>query len=157
MRCPYCHNNDSRVLESRSSDDHSTIRRRRECPACLKRFTTYEKVEMVPLMVIKKDNRREEFSRDKLLHGIWKACEKRPIPVELVEHAVDAIEREIRAEFEREVPAEQIGEKVMEKLRDLDAVAYVRFASVYRKFQDVESFAQEILGLLGTDKKGGKS
>lgn len=156
MRCPYCHHTDSRVLESRTGEDHSTIRRRRECPVCLKRFTTYEKIEMAPLLVIKKDNRREEFSRDKLLRGILKACEKRPIAIETVEEAVEEIEREVRSEFEREVPAERIGEKVMGRLRDLDGVAYVRFASVYRQFRDVESFAQEILGMLGSKKTGGK-
>jgi transcriptional repressor NrdR len=155
MRCPYCHHTDSRVLESRSSEDHSTIRRRRECPVCLKRFTTYEKIEMAPLLVIKKDDRREEFSRDKLLRGILKACEKRPIPMEMVEEVVDGIEREVRSEYEREVAAERIGEIVMRRLRDLDGVAYVRFASVYRQFRDVESFAQEILGLLDSKKIGG--
>lgn len=156
MRCPYCHHTDSRVLESRASEDHSTIRRRRECPVCLKRFTTYEKIELAPLLVIKKDGRREEFSRDKLLRGILKACEKRPIAIEKMEEVVDAIERGVRSEYEREVPAERIGEKVMEKLRDLDGVAYVRFASVYRQFRDVESFAQEILDLLDAKKLGGK-
>lgn len=155
MRCPYCHHTDSRVLESRTSEDHSTIRRRRECPSCLKRFTTYEKIEMAPLLVIKKDNRREEFSRDKLLRGILKACEKRPVAVEAVERLVDDIEREVRTGYEKEVPAERIGESVMEKLRELDAVAYVRFASVYRQFRDVESFAQEILNLLDSKKMGG--
>ncbi|BCJ88265.1 transcriptional regulator NrdR [Effusibacillus dendaii] len=156
MRCPYCYHNDSRVLESRASEDHASIRRRRECPACLKRFTTYEKVEMAPLLIIKKDNRREEFSREKLLRGILKACEKRPIAMESIEQAVDAIEREIRSEYDKEVPAERIGEKVMEKLRAIDAVAYVRFASVYRQFRDVETFAQEILHLLDSEKIGGK-
>lgn len=156
MRCPYCHNTDSRVLESRASEDHTTIRRRRECPGCLKRFTTYEKIEMAPLLVIKKDNRREELSRDKLLRGILKACEKRPIPIEQIEAVVDTIERELRSEFEREVPAERVGEKVMDKLRNLDGVAYVRFASVYRQFRDVESFAQEILGMIDSKTLGGK-
>lgn len=156
MRCPYCYHTDSRVLESRTSDEHSTIRRRRECPSCMKRFTTYEKVEMAPLLVVKKDNRREEFARDKLFRGILKACEKRPIPIESIEKVVDTIEREIRSEYEKEVGAEQVGEKVMEKLRELDPVAYVRFASVYRQFRDVESFAQEILSMLDSTKLGGK-
>ncbi|GAX89672.1 transcriptional regulator NrdR [Effusibacillus lacus] len=156
MRCPYCHHTDSRVLESRSSEDHSTIRRRRECPSCMKRFTTYEKIEMAPLLVVKKDNRREEFSRDKLLRGIMKACEKRPVAVEEVERLVEEVEREVRSEYDKEVPAEAVGEKVMEKLRDLDGVAYVRFASVYRQFRDVESFAQEVLNLLDGKKMGGK-
>ncbi|MFC4767104.1 transcriptional regulator NrdR [Effusibacillus consociatus] len=152
MRCPYCHHSDSRVLESRASEDHTTIRRRRECPSCSKRFTTYEKIEMSPLLVVKKDNRREEFSRDKLMRGILKACEKRPIAIEAIEQVVDTIERELRSEYEKEVPAEPIGEKVMGKLRELDAVAYVRFASVYRQFRDVESFAQEILSLLDSKR-----
>ncbi|WP_018131876.1 transcriptional regulator NrdR [Effusibacillus pohliae] len=155
MRCPYCQHTDSRVLESRANEDHTTIRRRRECPACSKRFTTYEKIEMAPLLVVKKDGRREEFSRDKLLRGILKACEKRPIAIESIEQVADSIEREIRTEYDKEVPAASIGEKVMEKLRKLDPVAYVRFASVYRQFRDVESFAQEILRLLDSKTLGG--
>lgn len=111
---------------------------------------------MAPLLVVKKDNRREEFSRDKLLRGIMKACEKRPVAVEEVERLVEEVEREVRSEYDKEVPAEAVGEKVMEKLRDLDGVAYVRFASVYRQFRDVESFAQEVLNLLDGKKMGGK-
>lgn len=153
MRCPYCHHPDSRVIESRASEDHTTIRRRRECEACLKRFTTYEKVEMAPLMVIKKDKRRDEFSREKLLRGVLKACEKRPIPMERIEALVDEVERELRGNFEKEVSTQVIGEKVMEKLRAMDGVAYVRFASVYRQFKDVETFAQEILGLLNQNRR----
>lgn len=150
MRCPYCHFQHSRVIESRAGDDHATIRRRRECESCCKRFTTYEKVEMSPLMIVKKDGRREEFSANKLLRGIHRACEKRPIASEMIQELVDQVEREIRSEYEREVPAEVVGEKIMDKLRHLDGVAYVRFASVYRQFKDVETFAQEILGLLDT-------
>jgi transcriptional repressor NrdR len=155
MRCPYCSHDSSRVIESRSADE--AIRRRRECetPECQRRFTTYEKVEMAPLMVVKKDKKREEFSRDKLLRGLIRACEKRPISVAEIEQLVDVAEREIRREFEREVPVEAIGENVMDKLRNLDGVAYVRFASVYRQFKDVETFAQEILGLLKQDDHGG--
>jgi transcriptional repressor NrdR len=155
LKCPYCHHETSRVLESRTSEDGTTVRRRRECfnQNCMRRFTTYEKVEMSPLMVIKKDRKREEFSREKLHTGIRKACEKRPIPMETIDQMVDEVEREIRFEFEREVPAETIGMKVMNILREVDGVAYVRFASVYRQFRDVETFAKEILSLLnqGTD------
>jgi transcriptional repressor NrdR len=152
MKCPYCSNDNTRVIESRSTDE--AVRRRRECdnPECQRRFTTYEKVEMAPLLVVKKDRKREEFSREKLLRGIVRACEKRPITVEEIERIVDDVEREVRREFEKEVPVEVIGEKVMEKLRALDGVAYVRFASVYRQFKDVETFAQEVLGLLNQDK-----
>jgi transcriptional repressor NrdR len=155
MRCPYCSHDSSRVMESRSAEE--AIRRRRECenPECQRRFTTYEKVEMAPLMVIKKDRKREEFSRDKLLRGLIRACEKRPISVAEIEQLVDVAEREIRREFEREVPVEAIGENVMDKLRNLDGVAYVRFASVYRQFKDVETFAKEVLGLLKQDDHGG--
>jgi transcriptional repressor NrdR len=153
MKCPYCSHAASRVIESRSSDE--AIRRRRECEnaECQRRFTTYEKVEMAPLMVIKKDKKREEFSREKLLRGIVRACEKRPISVDQMEELIDLAEKEIRHEFEKEVPVEAIGERVMDKLRLLDGVAYVRFASVYRQFKDVETFAQEVMSLLN-NKKG---
>jgi transcriptional repressor NrdR len=156
MNCPYCLHSSTRVIESRSTDD--AVRRRRECenPECQRRFTTYEKVEMAPLLVVKKDRKREEFSREKLMRGIVRACEKRPIAVADVEVLVDQVERDIRREFEKEVPAEIIGEKVMDKLRDLDGVAYVRFASVYRQFKDVETFAQEVVGLLNQGQRGNK-
>lgn len=150
MRCPSCQARDSRVLESRASDDQSTVRRRRECVVCQRRFTTYERVEVVPLMVIKKDSAREEFDRDKLRRGIVKACEKRPITSDQVEALVDDVERRVRLEFEREAPSAEIGERVMDVLRAVDGVAYVRFASVYREFRDVRTFAQEIMRLLGT-------
>ena len=150
MRCPFCQARDSRVLESRASDDQSTVRRRRECEACQRRFTTYERVELSTLMVIKKDGAREEFDRDKLRRGIVKACEKRPIASDQVEALVDEVERRVRLEFEREAPSAQIGERVMDVLRAVDGVAYVRFASVYREFRDVQTFAQEIMRLLGT-------
>lgn len=148
MNCPYCSHDSTRVIESRSTDE--AVRRRRECdnPECQRRFTTYEKVEMAPLLVVKKDGKREEFSREKLLRGIIRACEKRPIAVEEIDSLVDAVEREVRREFEKEVPVDRIGEKAMDKLRTIDGVAYVRFASVYRQFKDVETFAQEVLGLL---------
>ncbi|MBX6353530.1 MAG: transcriptional repressor NrdR [Thermoflavifilum sp.] len=150
MRCPYCQAEDSRVLESRTGDDGTTIRRRRECtnPACGRRFTTYERVEQRPLMVVKKDAKREEFSREKLYRGMMKACEKRPISVDQLEAVVDRIERSLRLEYEREVPSSVIGERVMDELRALDGVAYVRFASVYREFRDVETLAREVLALL---------
>lgn len=152
MRCPYCFHDSTRVIESRSTEE--VVRRRRECDSsdCQRRFTTYEKVEMAPLLVVKKDGKREEFSREKLLRGIIRACEKRPITVEEIETLVDAVEREVRRDYEKEVPADIIGEKSMDKLRTLDGVAYVRFASVYRQFKDVETFAQEVLGLLNQDK-----
>ncbi len=154
MKCPYCSHDSSRVIESRSTEE--AIRRRRECDnaECQRRFTTYEKVEMAPLMVVKKDKKREEFSREKLLRGVIRACEKRPISVDQIEELVDLAEKEIRRDFEKEAPVEAIGEKVMDKLRVLDGVAYVRFASVYRQFKDVETFAQEVLSLLNPEEAG---
>lgn len=150
MRCPYCNTDNSKVIESRAGDDGATIRRRREClnEQCARRFTTYERVEQRPLMVIKKDAKREEFSYEKLYRGVMKSCEKRPISVEQVEQVADRIDRSLRLEYEREVPSSVIGERVMEALRELDGVAYVRFASVYREFRDVETLAQEVLSLL---------
>ncbi|MDQ0188205.1 transcriptional repressor NrdR [Alicyclobacillus cycloheptanicus] len=150
MRCPYCEAENSRVLESRTSDDGTTIRRRRECAneACARRFTTYERVEQRPLMVIKKNADREAFSSEKLYRGLAKACEKRPISTEQLETVVNTIERELRLEYDREVPSSAIGERVMEALRKLDGVAYVRFASVYREFRDVATLAKEVLALL---------
>jgi transcriptional repressor NrdR len=157
MRCPYCGTDNSRVIESRAGEDGSTIRRRRECtqPTCARRFTTYERVEQRPLMVIKKDAEREGFSPEKLYRGLLKACEKRPISAMQVEQVVERIDRALHLEFEREVPSSAIGERVMEELRKLDGVAYVRFASVYREFRDVETLANEVLSLLTevSDKK----
>ncbi|UOF90382.1 transcriptional regulator NrdR [Fodinisporobacter ferrooxydans] len=159
MRCPFCQHESSRVLESRTSEDLTIVRRRRECfnEACMRRFTTYEKVEMSPLMVVKKDRKREEFSRDKLYTGIRKACEKRPIPMSTIDQLTDQVEREIRLEFEREVPSDAIGEKIMNGLRDIDGVAYVRFASVYRQFRDIETFAKEILTFLNSEQGRGQA
>ncbi|MFY9273174.1 MAG: transcriptional regulator NrdR [Thermacetogeniaceae bacterium] len=137
MRCPFCKKSESRVLESRSLENGFTIRRRRECTSCSRRFTTYERVDDVPLWVIKKDGRRELFNRDKLLTGIMKACEKRPTALETLSEIVDEIERELRNQPEREIPSKVIGQIVMSHLLKLDKVAYVRFASVYREFQDV--------------------
>ncbi|PWI58913.1 transcriptional regulator NrdR [Sulfoacidibacillus thermotolerans] len=148
MRCPFCQALDSRVLESRANDDQYTVRRRRECVACQRRFTTYERVELSPLLVVKQHRTREEFDRAKIRRGIARACEKRPISSSQIEELVDEIERQLRTEYEREVPAADIGVKVMQRLRTFDGVAYVRFASVYREFRDVETFAKEVLQLL---------
>ncbi|AEF95157.1 Transcriptional repressor nrdR [Desulfotomaculum nigrificans CO-1-SRB] len=148
MRCPFCSFSESRVLDSRPADDGNSIRRRRECGECGKRFTTYERVEERPLVIVKKDGRREVFDRAKLLAGLIKACEKRPVPVQELEKTVSYIERELRNNMELEVPSQEIGEMVMDRLRELDEVAYVRFASVYRQFRDVYSFLQEVEQLL---------
>ena len=148
MRCPFCGHLDSKVLDSRPADEGNAIRRRRECIDCSRRFTTYEKVDEIPLVVVKKDGRREVFDRAKVLGGIIKACEKRSISMNQMEDVVAEIEKEIRNRMDTEVSSEQIGEIVMEKLRNLDEVAYVRFASVYRQFQDVNSFIDELEKLL---------
>lgn len=148
MKCPFCGHMDSKVLDSRPAEDGNSIRRRRECTECGRRFTTYEKVDEIPLVVVKKDGRREVFDRSKILGGIIKACEKRSISMNQMEEVVDDIEKELRNRMDTEVSSEQIGEKVMEKLRELDEVAYVRFASVYRQFKDVNSFIEELENLL---------
>lgn len=148
MRCPYCGGRDTKVLESRAVDERSAVRRRRECEACSRRFTTYERWEEGPLVVIKKDGRREAFSRQKVLAGLLKACEKRAIPTEQLEDIAEAIERELRHRGETEVTSRRIGERVMDRLRELDEVAYVRFASVYREFRDLDSFMRELERLL---------
>ena len=148
MRCPFCQAPDSRVLESRASDEQSIVRRRRECITCQRRFTTYERVELAPLLVVKKDKSREEFDRDKIRRGVSRACEKRPITSDQIETLVDALEQGLRTDFEREVPSVQVGERVMGLLKELDPVAYVRFASVYREFHDLNSFTEEIMRFL---------
>jgi len=148
MRCPYCENEDSKVIDSRHTEDGRAIRRRRECESCNRRFTTYEKVEEVILMVIKKDGRREAFDRVKLLNGIIRACEKRPVSLAEMEKIVEEIERGLNNMMEKEVESTFIGELVMERLQELDEVAYVRFASVYRQFKDVNTFVSEIERLL---------
>ena len=153
MKCPFCENSDTKVIDSRQTDDGHAIRRRRECENCKKRFTTYEKVEEMILMVIKKDGSREAFDRNKIYTGIVKACEKRPVPADKIEEVVDDIERGLNNMMEKEVESSFIGELIMEKLRDLDEVAYVRFASVYRQFTDINTFVSEIEKLL-TSKKG---
>lgn len=144
MRCPFCLHLDSKVLDSRQTEEGASIRRRRECTACHKRFTTYERLDEVPFMVVKKDGRREPFTRTKILNGILRACEKRPISLKTIDSLVDEIERDIRSGLEREVSSEAIGELVMDKLRALDEVAYVRFASVYRQFTDIDRFMEEL-------------
>lgn len=154
MRCPFCGTNDDRVVDSRESRQGEVIRRRRECNGCGRRFTSYEQIEDIPSQVVKRDGRREPFSRKKLLGGLLKASEKRPIPVASLEAIVDAVEAELSRREEREMPSEDIGAAVMVRLRDLDQVAYVRFASVYRQFNDVESFMDELKSLLaeGTER-----
>ena len=147
MRCPFCDHSDSRVLDSRSSDDSQVIRRRRECPACGRRFTTYERAAELQLFVVKKDGRREPFDREKIILGITKACEKRPVSRETIDQAVDRITRAARDQLSDELPTSRIGAWVMDELRTIDAVAYVRFASVYKEFRDTHSFLKEIASL----------
>lgn len=156
MRCPFCENDDTKVIDSRHTDEGHAIRRRRECEKCNKRFTTYEKVEEVILMVIKKDGSRETFDRSKVMNGIIKACEKRPVPIAEIEKIVDDIERGLNNLMEKEVKSTFIGELIMDRLKDLDEVAYVRFASVYRQFTDINTFVKEIEGLLGRKRKEGR-
>ncbi len=145
MRCPYCGFSETKVLDSRESEDSDVTRRRRECEKCSKRFTTYERVEMLDLRVIKKNGNIEGFDRDKVLKGALKACEKRPIKIEKIEKLVDDIESELRKKETTEIPSKAIGELVMEKLKELDKVAYVRFASVYKEFKDIKSFEKELV------------
>ena len=156
MRCPFCENDDTKVIDSRHTDEGHAIRRRRECEKCNKRFTTYEKVEEVILMVIKKDGSRETFDRNKVMNGIIKACEKRPVPIAEIEKIVEDIERGLNNLMEKEVKSTFIGELIMDRLKDLDEVAYVRFASVYRQFTDINTFVKEIEGLLVRKRKEGR-
>ena len=144
MKCPFCSELESRVLDSRTTDEGTVIRRRRECVICRRRFTTYERIEERPLMVVKKEANREAFQRDKLMQGILKAVEKRPIDMDTVEAMVGEIERELRDAYDKEVSSQVIGEKVMDRLRLIDGVAYVRFASVYRQFTDVKGFVETV-------------
>lgn len=148
MKCPYCGDFDNKVIDSRMSKDGIAVRRRRECVGCSRRFTTYERVEEMPIMLIKKDGRREPFDRNKILIGISKACEKRPISVNTIEQFVDDLERELHDLGEKEIPSSFIGERIMAKLHILDPVAYVRFASVYREFKDVNDFVAELKDFL---------
>lgn len=152
MNCPFCSNAENKVIDSRVSRDGSAIRRRRECLKCKKRFTTYEYVEDVLPVVVKKDGRRESFDRVKIFSGIKKACEKRPISMEAIEEVVDRIERECQESQLKEIPTYVIGEKIMDELHTLDGVAYVRFASVYREFRDVNEFIDELKGFLKKDR-----
>ncbi|MBE6036024.1 MAG: transcriptional repressor NrdR [Clostridiales bacterium] len=154
MKCPFCETRDTRVIDSRPTEDGHAIRRRRVCDHCGKRFTTYEKVEDVFFMVIKKDGSREAFDRNKVLNGIIKACEKRPVSMAEIEHIVDEIERGLNNMMQKEIESKIIGEVIMEHLKELDEVAYVRFASVYRQFKDVNTFVQEIQKLLDSGKAG---
>lgn len=147
MKCPFCENLEDKVLESREIEDGRAIRRRRECEACRERFTSYERVEEKPLLVIKRDGRREQFNRDKVLAGIMRACEKRPVSLDQVETMIDEIEKQIHREDGREVMSSKIGELVMAKLHRADKIAYVRFASVYRKFEDISEFVKEVKGI----------
>ena len=148
MKCPFCNQDNTRVVDSRPVDDNTAIRRRRMCDACGKRFTTYEKVETIPLIVIKKDQNREQFERSKIEAGVLRACHKRPVSAEQIHKLVDEVETEIFNLEEREIPSSVIGEIVMDKLKDLEAVAYVRFASVYREFKDVNTFMDELKKIL---------
>ena len=148
MKCPFCGDVDNKVIDSRLSKDASVIRRRRECLICSRRFTTYEHIEEIPIMIVKKDGRREVFSREKVRSGMKRACEKRNISMNVIEEFIEELERDLRETGEKEIPAHIVGEKIMEKLHGLDDVAYVRFASVYREFKDVNDFVSELKSLL---------
>lgn len=148
MKCPYCGFVESKVVDSRPTDEEAAIRRRRECERCSKRFTTYEKIEEMPLIIVKKDGSREIYQRNKIINGLLKACEKRPIPVSEIEKMVEDIEKELYNSMEKEINSKQIGELVMNRLKKIDDVAYVRFASVYRQFKDINTFLQELNKLI---------
>ncbi|CAK7072524.1 transcriptional regulator NrdR [Tissierella carlieri] len=148
MKCPFCSYFESKVIDSRPTDEGQAIRRRRECIECGKRFTTYEKIEEIPLIVVKKDGNRQSYNRNKLLNGIIKACEKRPVSVGTIEGIVDDIEKNLYNSLQKEIKSEEIGEMVMNKLKDVDEVSYVRFASVYRQFKDLNSFMEELKKIL---------
>lgn len=148
MKCPFCGSDNTRVIDSRPADDNTSIRRRRLCDDCIKRFTTYEKVETIPFIIIKKDNNREQYDRSKIEAGVLRACHKRPISAAQIEHLVDEVETEIFNREEKEISSTLIGEIVMDKIKELDSVAYVRFASVYREFKDIDSFMSELKKIL---------
>ena len=148
MRCPFCAFPESKVVDSRAAEEGNSIRRRRECLSCSRRFTTYEMIEELPLMVVKKDGRREMFDRSKLITGLLRACEKRPVSLSTIQEIAEKVDKELRSRPEKEVPTRQIGETVMQYLRDVDQVAYVRFASVYRQFADINNFMQELEALM---------
>lgn len=151
MKCPFCGFEESKVIDSRPTDEGQRIRRRRECLKCAKRFTTYEIIESLPIIVIKKDKSRETFNRDKLMTGLLRACEKRPVSIDTLDSMIDDIETNLQNSLDREVSSEKIGELVMEKLKKIDEVAYVRFASVYRQFKDINTFMKELNKLLQND------
>lgn len=144
MKCPFCAYEDSKVIDSRPTDENQTIRRRRECIYCKKRFTTYEKIEKVPIVIVKKDGTRQTFDRNKILNGMIRACEKRPVSIRTLENAVDNIEKQIYNTLDREIKSDLVGELVMEELKEIDEISYVRFASVYRQFKDINSFMEEL-------------
>ena len=148
MKCPFCGFLESKVIDSRPADESTSIRRRRECLACRKRFTTYETIESLPLVVIKRDGSRQTFDKSKLINGMVRACDKRKIPLPVLEQIADEIEQELQGALDREVTTEDVGEMVMRRLKDVDEVAYVRFASVYRQFKDIDTFMQELTKLL---------
>jgi transcriptional repressor NrdR len=150
VKCPFCGHLEDKVVDSRESKEGEVIRRRRECLSCAKRFTSYERIDQIPQLVVKKDGRRERFDREKVLAGLMKACEKRPVPIKALEEIVDKVEAMVQERPDREVPTVEIGEFLMERLRDLDKVAFVRFASVYREFKDVDQFMATLKGLLET-------
>mgnify|MGYP000902077504 FL=1 len=152
MKCPYCGYSESKVIDSRPADENSSILRRRECLSCGKRFTTYETVESLPMVVVKKDGSRQSFDRRKVLGGMIRACEKRPVPLAELEKIAEEIEQDLQNSMEREISTEAIGEKVMERLRNVDQVAYVRFASVYRQFKDIDTFMTELNKLLADNR-----
>ncbi|SKC87361.1 transcriptional regulator NrdR [Maledivibacter halophilus] len=148
MNCPYCSHYETKVVDSRPTDEGQAIRRRRECLNCKKRFTTYEKVEEIPIVIVKKDGNRQSFNRNKVINGMIRACEKRPVSMQLIEKTADEIERHLNNSMEKEIPSEYIGELVMNSLKEIDDVAYVRFASVYRHFKDINTFMDELNKLL---------
>ena len=154
MKCPFCGEIDNKVIDSRLSKDGDVIRRRRECIICGRRFTTYEHIEEIPVMIVKKDGRREVFSRDKVRSGLQKACQKRNISMNVIDEFLDELERDLRETGEKEISSNKIGEKVMAKLHEIDDVAYVRFASVYREFKDVNDFVSELKNLLSNHSSG---
>ncbi|NLP46290.1 MAG: transcriptional repressor NrdR [Epulopiscium sp.] len=152
MRCPYCNNDSIKVIDSRPSEENNSIRRRRQCESCGKRFTTYEKIETIPMIVVKRDGTRESFDRDKLLNGILKSCNKRSVSLQQIEKIVDEVENTILNSLEKEITSTKIGEQVMEKLKEVDEVSYVRFASVYRQFKDVNTFMEELKKILKEER-----
>ncbi len=152
MKCPYCGYSESKVIDSRPADEGCSIRRRRECLTCQKRFTTYETMESLPMVVIKKDGSRQSFDRSKVLHGMIRACEKRPVPLSVLEKIAADIEQELQNSMDREISTDTIGEQVMERMKDVDQVAYVRFASVYRQFKDIDTFMRELNKLLADNQ-----